>query len=91
MTATRVFQVADALLGSAYEPGGPVEITVEDGCISAIQPLAEPSSGPRRLAMPALADAHNHARPLSTTSFGCGLKPLETWLPSLAAMPSVDP
>lgn len=91
MTGTRVFQVADALLGSAYEPGGPAEITVQDGLISAIRSLEEPTSGKRLLAMPALADAHNHARPLSTTSFGCGLKPLETWLPSLVAMPSVDP
>ena len=46
--------------------------------------------GPARLAMPSLADAHNHARPLSTTSFGCGGKPLEQWLPQLAVMPPVD-
>ncbi|MBD1548626.1 amidohydrolase family protein [Roseibium aggregatum] len=91
MTGARVFQVADALLGAAYEPGGPLEITVQDGLISAIEPLEEVPSGTRLLAMPALADAHNHARPISTTSFGCGLKPLETWLPSLVAMPSVDP
>jgi len=91
MTGARVFQVADALLGAAYEPAGPVEITVENGIISGTRPLEAPPPGPRLLVMPALADAHNHARPLSTTSFGCGMKPLETWLPSLAAMPKVDP
>ena len=47
-------------------------------------------TGLRGLRMPALADAHNHARPLSTTSFGCGGKPLEQWLPQLAVMPAVD-
>jgi len=78
-----------ALLGPEYETSGPVQISIEDGRISAID-LAPMPDGPARLAMPALADAHNHARPLSTTSFGCGGKPLEQWLPQLAVMPAVD-
>ena len=41
--------------------------------------------------MPALVNAHDHARPLSPTSFGAAGKPLETWLLRLAAMPSIDP
>ena len=41
--------------------------------------------------MPALVNAHDHARPLSPTSFGAAGKPLETWLLRLAAMPGVDP
>src|SRR3954467_9575190 len=45
----------------------------------------------RLLAMPAMANAHDHARPLSPTSFGGAGKPLESWILSLAAMPSVDP
>jgi cytosine/adenosine deaminase-related metal-dependent hydrolase len=81
--------VHDALVGADYTPSGPVEITLQDGRIAALD-AAPPPAGPRRLAIPALADAHNHARPLSTTSFGCGCKPLETWLPSLAMMPAVD-
>ena len=41
--------------------------------------------------MPALINAHDHARPLSPTSFGAAGKPLETWLLRLAAMPAIDP
>lgn len=81
--------VSTALLGPDYEPSGPVFISIEQGRISTIEPAPMPD-GPARMAMPALADAHNHARPLSTTSFGCGAKPLEQWLPQLAVMPSVD-
>ena len=78
-----------ALLGPEYETSGPVRISIENGRISAIDPAPIPG-GPARLAMPALADAHNHARPLSATSFGCCGKPLEQWLPQLAVMPPVD-
>ena len=81
--------VSAALLGSEYRNSGPVTISVENGHIAEIVPAATPD-GPARLAMPSLADAHNHARPLSTTSFGCGGKPLEQWLPQLAVMPPVD-
>ena len=56
------------------------------GRIAAIGPAAQ--APPRRLlAMPALVNAHDHARPLSPTSFGAAGKPLETWLLRLAAMP----
>ena len=41
--------------------------------------------------MPALINAHDHARPLSPTSFGGAGKPLETWLLRLGAMPAIDP
>lgn len=81
--------VSAALLGPEYETSGPVTISIEDRLIRAIDAAPMPD-GPARLAMPALADAHNHARPLSSTSFGCGGKPLEQWLPQLAVMPAVD-
>ena len=84
-----LLHVSAALLGPEYATSGPVTISIENEHIAAISPAAPPD-GPAQLAMPALADAHNHARPLSTTSFGCGGKPLETWLPQLAVMPSVD-
>lgn len=87
----RVLPVHAALLGPDYETSGTVALTLKDGVIHDIAPLEHMPGGPRRLVMPAIADAHNHARPLSTTSFGSGFKPLETWLPSLAIMPSVDP
>jgi len=68
----------------------PFDIAIENGLIAAIEPSAAAAS-PRRLAMPALANAHDHARPLSPTSFGGAGKPLETWLLRLGAMPSIDP
>ena len=86
---SRTIAVCCALLGDRYDPSGPVELGIEDGRITAIRPAKD--TAPRLLAMPALTDAHNHARPLPTTSFGAGLKPLETWLPQLATMPAADP
>jgi cytosine/adenosine deaminase-related metal-dependent hydrolase len=74
--------------GSAAGP--PVDLVIRDGCIAAITPAADPDSR-RLLAMPALVNAHDHARPLSPTSFGAAGKPLETWLLRLAAMPAIDP
>ena len=70
--------------------GPPVDVAFESGRIAAIAPAAVAPS-PRRLAMPALVNAHDHARPLSPTSFGAAGKPLESWLLRLAAMPAIDP
>lgn len=89
--STRIFEAEAAFIGPDYKSSGPVALCVSNGVVSKIENLTGNPSGPRRLIMPSLADAHNHARPLSTTSFGAGFKPLETWLPSLAAMPAVDP
>ena len=68
----------------------PVDIAFEAGRIAAITPAAD-APARRLLAAPALANAHDHARPLSPTSFGAAGKPLETWLLRLAAMPAIDP
>ena len=87
-TPTRII-VATALLGPDHAPSNPCEIVIEGERIAAIRP-ANAAPGRRTMAIPALADAHNHARPLSTTSFGCGGAPLELWLPHLAVMPAVD-
>jgi cytosine/adenosine deaminase-related metal-dependent hydrolase len=70
--------------------GPPVDISIADGVIAAIAPATAPPAQ-RRLALPALANAHDHCRPLSPTSFGGAAKPLETWLLRLGAIPSVDP
>ena len=75
---------------ATLEGDAPCDILIDGGLIAAIRPAA--SSAPkRRLAIPALVNAHDHARPLSPTSFGAAGKPLETWLLRLAAMPGVDP
>ncbi len=80
-----------ALLGTAGETSPTcVDIVIDNGLIAAIEP-SRAAGTPRLLAMPALVNAHDHARPLSPTSFGGAGKPLETWLLRLAAMPAVDP
>ena len=76
------------LLGRESE--GPVDILIEGERIAALRRSASPPAR-RRLALPALANAHDHCRPLSPTSFGGADKPLELWLLRLAAMPAVDP
>ena len=43
------------------------------------------------LAMPPLANAHDHARTVRSSSLGASGKPLETWLHYLALVPSIDP
>ncbi len=70
--------------------GAPVDIAIEAGRIAAITP-AVGAPARRLLAAPALVNAHDHARPLSPTSFGAAGKPLETWILRLAAMPAIDP
>src|SRR5271157_389793 len=79
------------LLPTEGGPAGPsVDIAIESGAIAAISPAANAPTR-RLIALPALVNAHDHARPLSPTSFGAAGKPLETWLLRLAAMPPVDP
>lgn len=88
----RHYQFAAAIRGSAFKLEGPCSVDVSDGVISRVTPLASTAALiPNRLIIPALANAHDHGRPLSTSSFGAAGKPLETWLLRLAVMPSVDP
>lgn len=51
----------------------------EDGVVGAVLSDQPPRPGPRRLIIPALVNAHDHARP-SATSFGASNMPLETWI-----------
>jgi cytosine/adenosine deaminase-related metal-dependent hydrolase len=78
------------VLRLGHESEGPVDLILNDGLIAGIRPSAAPPAR-RRLALPALANAHDHCRPLSPTSFGGADKPLELWLLRLAAMPAIDP
>jgi cytosine/adenosine deaminase-related metal-dependent hydrolase len=62
--------VGVALLGMGGETRPtPVDIAIDNGRIAAIEP-SRAAASPRLLAMPALVNAHDHARPLSPTSFG---------------------
>ena len=56
--------------------------------ISAVEPAARSDA---LFALPALANAHDHARATRSSSFGTAGKPLEIWLHWLAMLPAVDP
>jgi hypothetical protein len=73
------------------DPPPAADITIENGLDRRHRRPRPPPPPPHALAMPALANAHDHARPLSPTSFGGAGKPLETWLLRLGAMPAIDP
>nr|WP_247887280.1 amidohydrolase family protein [Azospirillum sp. SYSU D00513] len=67
---------------------GPRRLTLGEGRIVSVEAVdgAEPL-----FALPALVNAHDHARGIRSSSFGAGGKPLELWLQYLALLPAVDP
>ena len=74
-------------------PNGAMEgaqtIAIDGGLIASITPAAPATD--RLLALPALANAHDHGRAIRTSSIGADARPLESWLHYLALFPSVDP
>ena len=62
-------------------------VTVVDGRIAAV----EEGAGNGSLVLPALANAHDHARVARLSQVGSFDVPLEAWLPYLALIPAVDP
>lgn len=62
---------------------------IEDGRIARITDAT--GAAEDIIIMPALVNAHDHARPLRASSVGAFGKPLETWLHRLAMMAPVDP
>lgn len=69
MIAGQVFHGPGRVAAATLRHGGGVITGIEDGAVA----------GPRRLVIPALVNAHDHARP-SMTSFGAANMPLETWI-----------
>ena len=65
-------------------------IAIENGLVSAVSEIAATDAEPL-FALPALVNAHDHGRPVRTSSLGAGGKPLETWLQYQALIPAVDP
>jgi cytosine/adenosine deaminase-related metal-dependent hydrolase len=66
----------------------PGAFDVSDGRITG---LRSAGGGTDTFVIPAFANAHDHARPISPTSFGAANRPLEGWLLRLAAMTPQDP
>ncbi len=52
---------------------------------------AAPGAVDALFVLPALVNAHDHGRPVRSSSVGGGGKPLESWIHYLALFPSVDP
>lgn len=70
---------------------GPARVAWRAGRIDTVQPLDHAVPGPRRLLLPALANAHDHARTFRSATLGASEQPLEGWLPFLGVLPGADP
>ena len=68
-----------------------VRVAFDGARIASIDPLPVRPPGKRRLALPALANAHDHARTFRSATLGAFEQPLESWLPFLGVLPGVDP
>ncbi len=68
-----------------------MQVHIAGAQVAAITPLLQAPAGPRQLLMPALANAHDHARTFRSATLGAFEKPLEAWLPYLGVLPGVDP
>ena len=69
-------------IGEPQGPGRNRLIRWQDGVITAVEDAGvAPVGAGRTLVIPALANAHDHVRPLPMSSFGTAFLPLEAWLP----------
>lgn len=78
-----------------------MRIAIEDGRIAALAPIdaaalasapsPDKASGSRRLVLPALSNAHDHARTFRSATLGSHDQPLEGWLPFQGVLPGMDP
>lgn len=69
-----------------------MRITVgADGRIASVAPTGASAGGPRRMVLPALANAHDHGRTFRNSTLGACGHPLESWLFFQGLAPGVDP
>jgi 5-methylthioadenosine/S-adenosylhomocysteine deaminase len=68
-----------------------VRVVIQDDRIAGVTALAAAPAGRRRLMLPALANAHDHARTFRSATLGAYDQPLESWLPYLGVLPGIDP
>jgi cytosine/adenosine deaminase-related metal-dependent hydrolase len=81
---------ASWLLPNAGDPAlADRTIAISDGRIAAVEAAGPGARG--SLVLPALANAHDHARVARLSQIGSFDVPLEAWLPYLALIPAIDP
>ena len=66
------------------------QIKIQDDRVLSVESIAASGAG-QLFVLPALVNAHDHGRPVRTSSIGAGGKPLETWLHYQMLIPPVDP
>lgn len=76
------------LEGEDYRLARDRAIELDEGSIAGIEDAADTSNV---FAIPALANAHDHARAVPSSAYGVYARPLEIWLQSLSLLPPVDP
>jgi len=84
ITCAHLIEAADAPVERARQ------IIIDGGNVLSVGPADQRQDDPL-FVMPALVNAHDHGRPVRSSSIGAGNKPLEAWLQYLALFPSVDP
>lgn len=92
MQPPRVLDCAWLLADPGSEPARPdMRLAIEDGQVSRVTALGATPPGRCRLVLPALANAHDHARTFRSATLGAFGQPLESWLPYLGVIPGADP
>jgi cytosine/adenosine deaminase-related metal-dependent hydrolase len=84
ITCAHLIAAADVPIVGAHK------IHLDDGRVRAVETTTPREVAPL-LALPALINAHDHGRPVRSSSIGAGGRPLEAWLHYLALFPPVDP
>jgi cytosine/adenosine deaminase-related metal-dependent hydrolase len=84
--------VPEIVVGHTILPdgNGGVRIRISGGAIAAIDAVTGQSARDHYLAMPALANAHDHGRELRPLCYGAFDQALETWFAALNIHPPVD-
>lgn len=79
-----------AIIDQGGRATGPSRISIGDGLITAVEPLRPGEAHDDTIVMPTIANAHDHARQIRTSSIGGFNRPLEIWLHRLQFFGPVD-
>ncbi len=87
----RQLAAATLLEGPAYTLSAGRILTIADGAVAEVSEGVSSPAGAGSLVMPALVNAHDHARAVPSSAYGVHARPLEIWLQALNLLPPVDP